>query len=322
MEMKNQKPYGELGLMDFQVLFPNENTCWQYLSKMRWSKGLACAKCQSERIGWIKTRRLYHCRVCRWQMSVTAGTTFHRSRISLRKWFWAIWWMATSKKGSSALNLQRQLGLGSYRAAWLMAHKIRRAMINREDLYQLKGTVEIDEIHVGGKQPTEKLIKMFDKPRFLKSKTPLLMAVEETATGRPRYARVEGLPNKTSEGIWPVIEKRIAKGSTLKSDGAGVYKGAAEKGYVLDSSSYNRSPYSTREHLQWVNTLTANLKRFLLGTHHSVHPKYRKAYAAEFAYRFNRRYWPKEAFDRLLYACLQNEPVPLKAIKGPGPKIG
>ena len=92
--------------------------------------------------------------------------------------------------------------------------------------------------------------------------------------------------------------------------------------YGLDQSSYSSSPYKTREHLQWVNTLTANLKRFLLGTHHSVHPKYRKAYAVEFAYRFNRRYWPRQAFDRLLFACLQNEPVPLKKIKGPGPKIG
>ena len=76
-----------------------------------------------------------------------------------------------------------------------------------------------------------------------------------------------------------------------------------------------REPEKTHEHLKWINTITSNLKRYLLLTHHGVFPKYRKAFLAEFAYRFNRRSWPNQAFDRLLYACIDSDPVPLPVLR-------
>lgn len=115
----------------------------------------------------------------------------------------------------------------------------------------------------------------------------------------------------------PVIKKRIIKGSMLKSDAAAVYRQIAkEEGYGLEQSSNRSHPLSTRAHLRWVNMATSNMKRYLLSTYHGVHPKYRKAYAAEFAYRFNRRYWPYQAFDRLLYACILAKKMTITELSG------
>lgn len=309
MSEAKRKPYGELSLMEFQLRFPNENTCWEHLAKVRWPEKRLCPGCQEERWGLIKTRKLYECRKCWKQVSVTAGTMFHKSRVPLRKWFWAIYFMATSKKGVSALHLQRQLGLGSYRTAWLMMHKIRRAMGEREELYTLKGNVQMDEFGVGGKQPREKLRKLGENATPFKNKTPYLMAVEEAAHGGPRFIRAEALEDITGDEVVPIIAKHVKKGSTLKTDGASVYGQAARlHGYKTDQSSYNRHRSATQKHLAWTNILISNFKRYLLGTYHFTGRKYAKAYGAEFAYRFNRRNWPSQAFDRLLFACAQAGP--------------
>lgn len=296
-------------MVDFQVRFRNENSCWEHLAKLRWPEVRRCPGCQGERWGLVKTRRLYECRKCWKQVSVTAGTIFHKSRVPLRKWFWAIFFMATSKKGISALYLQRQLGLGSYRTAWLMMHKIRRAMVEREELYTLRGNIQMDEIGVGGKVSRKRLKRLGENASPFKNKTPFWVAVEEAGRGGPRFIRVEALDDITGDEIVPLIAKRVEKGSMLKSDGASVYRQAArEHGYGIDQSSYSQAPKKTQKHLRWVNILTSNLKRYLLSTYHWTGKKYAKAYGAEFAYRFNRRNWPHQAFDRLLFACAQVGP--------------
>ena len=115
--------------------------------------------------------------------------------------------------------------------------------------------------------------------------------------------------------ILPAIEKHIKKGSKIVSDGEGSYVKSKEQGYDHDRYIESQDPEIAHEKLKWINTLTSNLKRFLLSTHHGVYPKYRKKYLAEFAYRFNRRYWPEQIFDRLLYACIHADPVTLRELK-------
>jgi len=103
----------------------------------------------------------------------------------------------------------------------------------------------------------------------------------------------------------------VVKGSIIKSDGATAYAKTKRKGYKHLASIASKNPIATAEHLKWVNILTSNLKRFLLSTYQGVPPKYRDMYLAEFAYRFNRRYWPHQAFDRLLFTCVNTEPITL-----------
>ncbi len=150
--MLGENRYTQMSLLEFQDRFPTEQVCLDYLIKMRWPEGVGCSDCEDSKLDYIKTRRAFECRSCRKQIYVTAGTIFHKSRVAQRKWFWAIFLMATSKKGVCMRYLQKQLGIGSYRTSWLMGHKIRQAMIQRNDLYTLNGTVEADEIFIGGRQ--------------------------------------------------------------------------------------------------------------------------------------------------------------------------
>lgn len=215
--------------------------------------------------------------------------------------------MATSKKGIPALYLQKQLGIRTYRAAWLMCQKIRKAMMQRDALYQMNGTVAADEIFIGGQQSHE-------QRKLGSNKTPFLMLVKEE-DGKPRYVSFEELETVLEEHILPALEKKVAKDSLLKSDGAGAYVNAKKKGYRQERVVYKQDKNKARQHLHWVNMLTSNLKRFLLSTHHGVHPKYRKAYLTEFAYRFNRRYWSQQSFNRLLFACILATPITLRELK-------
>ena len=129
IQEKREKPYSPLTLLDFQERFPNEKACWEYLVRMRWPGGATCSECECRKVDFIRTRKVFECRQCGKQRSATAGTIFHKSRTPLRKWFWAIFLMASSKKAVSMLYLQRQLGIRSYRAVWMMGHKIRQAMV-------------------------------------------------------------------------------------------------------------------------------------------------------------------------------------------------
>ncbi len=302
-----KEPYDQMSLLDFFKRFPDEGMCWAELVRIRWPKGKACPGC-SQSMGFIQTRRLFQCNRCRQQISATAGTMFHGSHTPLQKWFWAIFLMASSPKGVSARYLQKQLGIKNYRTAWLLGHKIRHAMSQREALYKLRGKVQVDEIMLGRQSlENRRKIRKEKRSRFL-------MAVEEGDQSNPRFVTFEQLASYFKKDLVAPIEKRIAKGSTLKSDGNASYASAKDKGYKLEPVAFDKEPDRAKEHLKWIHWVSSNIKRGLVSTYHGCFPKYRKAYLAEFAYRFNRRYWPRQAFDRLLTACIQGRRASLADI--------
>ena len=132
-------------LLAFQHMFPDDDACAAWLIEMRWPNGFVCPPCGHEK-GWALRRKAhtFECAGCRRQTSVTAGTILHASKLPLTVWFWAAYLMATHSNGISALQLQKQLGIGSYRSAWLLAHKLRASMVDPER-NPLSGPVEIDE---------------------------------------------------------------------------------------------------------------------------------------------------------------------------------
>ena len=136
-------------LIEFQDRFPDEESCWQYLRRVRWPHGFRCPRCQGRESSFIRTRRLEQCRRCRYQASVTAGTVFHKTRVGLRVWLLGIFFVARHKKGISALQFQRDTGLGSYQTAWTLLHKL-RSSLGRRTGELLSGLVEADEAYVGG----------------------------------------------------------------------------------------------------------------------------------------------------------------------------
>lgn len=138
-------------LKKFQEKFDSEQACREHLFQIRWPNGFCCPKCQHQAYYFLETRKLYQCRNCKHQVSVTAGTIMHKSHTPLLTWFWAIFLVAHDKRGVSTTFIARELEL-TYPTAWLLLHKIRKAMGDRDANYQLAGLVELDEAFFGAPQ--------------------------------------------------------------------------------------------------------------------------------------------------------------------------
>jgi len=127
---------------EFRAQFGEEAQCAEQLSRQRWPEGFRCPRCGGGTRGYIASRQVYECKQCGYQCSVTAGTIFHKTRTPLTGWFWAIYRMSHDKKGISAVQLMKEIGV-SYTTAWLMRHKIRKAMEDRDHRYKLHGIIEM-----------------------------------------------------------------------------------------------------------------------------------------------------------------------------------
>ena len=138
-------------LIEFMELYATEEDCRQAIFEHRWPHGFSCRRCGHDRAWPLRGRGLYECANCHYQGSVTAGTIFHKTRTDLRKWFLAIWLLASTKKAPSAAELSRQLGV-TVKTAWLVRRKIQHAMGRREGELLLRGIVELDEGFLGGRR--------------------------------------------------------------------------------------------------------------------------------------------------------------------------
>ena len=213
-------------LTDFLKWFPDEKSCYRYLEKIRWSGQVHCPKCGHGK-SWMRTDRpIRDCGQCGHQISLLAGTIFQDSHLPLQTWFHAIWWVTTQKSGFSALSLQRSLGLGSYRAAWTLLHKLRMAMI-RPERNQLSGEVEVYEIFLGGKN----------------NKTLLAVAAERDGkkTGR---IRIEPIADRSSQSLLNFIEPNIMKKSLIVTDDLNAYDCVKNKGYLV----FRRNNSHSKDH--------------------------------------------------------------------------
>lgn len=297
MPEKRPLAYTSMSLLEFQNRFPTDGECYDYLLSMRFPAGFACPKCESIRSGRISTRGLWQCKECRVQVSLTAGTMFHRTRTPLRLWFWAIFLVARDKRGHSALQLSKGLGI-PYDRAWLMVHKIRSAMAHRDSRYQLTGDVELDEAYFGAPDTEH-------KGRGT-SRVKALVAVSVTADGRPRFAKIQKVTRLDARRVKRFAAESIEPGSRIRTDGLTVYR-CLSKRYDHEPVVATGKPKD--QLLKWVHIVISNAKAFITGTFHGLDRKHIQRYLDEFCYRFNRRYREAELFDRLLAACAGAPPL-------------
>ena len=206
-------------MREFQRQFASEEACHDYLAACRWPDGFACPRCGHSRGYRLMEQRRWQCVACRYQVSLTAGTILHNTKTPLTVWFWAAYLAVTDKRGISALLLQRQLGLRRYETAWMLLHKLRRAMVNaaREPLH---GEVEIDDTWVGGAQPGLR------GSRQLKGRKAaiVLVAVEKRGeiSGRIRMTVVPDFKQTT---MLAFVKQHVAPGSTVYTDGLKGFEG-------------------------------------------------------------------------------------------------
>lgn len=142
-----------MNLIEYQQKFVTEEACQQRLFRIRWPEGYRCPRCSHDQASFHSTRRLYQCKACKYQASLTAGTIFHKTRAPLKKWFWMIFLTGRQKSGVSMLSLQRMLEIKSYKTMWAIGHKIRKTMVERDAQYKLAGPIEVDDSYFGSSKP-------------------------------------------------------------------------------------------------------------------------------------------------------------------------
>jgi len=293
--------------IEFENMFATEEQCLQYIKELRFGAGYTCRKCNHNEY-WNNNRGILICKRCRDELSVTAGTIFHRSKLPLVVIFRTLWWMVAQKNGVSAIGLQRVMGIGSYRTAWTWLHKFRRLMVfpGRD---KLNGKVEVDETLVGGK-------KSGKRGRGAEGKSLVIIAIEifDKGSGRVRMAAVTDASKKS---LGDFITNNIEVGSIVITDGWKGYSGLIKKGYKHEVEEMTKL-LDGDEILPNVHRTAALLKRWLLGTHQNyIGEQYLPYYLDEYTFRYNRRKSKSRGllFQRLIEQGVLHVPVDYKQIR-------
>lgn len=288
---------------EFEQRFATEGACRAYLARLRWPTGFCCPQCTTSG-SWTTTRCLLMCRRCGYQASVTAGTIFHRTRLPLQDWFRAMWWMTGQKHQLSALGLQRLLGFGSYRTAWLWLQKLRRAMV-LPDWDRLGGEVEVDEMHMGN-------VEAGGGRWHLESKALVAIAAQIDGKGIGRI-RLRRIPAASPSQLVTFVKHVVEPGSIVITDGWKGYAGLKQEGFKHRPRLINANGKTVSFLLPRAHRVASLLRHWLMGTHQGALSREQlDTYLEEFTFRFNRRTsrYRWKLFYGLVSQAVSIEPAP------------
>jgi transposase-like protein len=274
----------------FNPVYQNEKAARKHLEALRWPDGPVCPHCgtvdEATKLKGESTRPgVWKCRACEKPFSITVGTVFERSHIPLHKWLFAVHALSSSKKGMSAHQLHRTIGV-TYKTAWFMFHRIREAMTDPKFTGPLGtggGTVEADESYIGGKMEN-KHAKDRKKPDAMR-KEPVVALVERN--GSVRSFHVAKVNART---LRPILRMHVSQTANLNTDNATYYKltrrdFASHKTINHDAGEYVRGDV----HTNTVEGYFSILKRGIYGVYQHVSEAHLKRYLAEFDFRYNNR---------------------------------
>jgi len=259
-----------------------------YLEAIRWPDGPVCVKCGNVEVTRLQGKAtrpgVLKCKGCRQQFTVTVGTIFEDSHLPLRKWVLAFHLMCGAKKGISALQLKRHLGI-AYKSAWHMAHRIRHAMQAEPLRSMLSGTVEVDETYVGGK-PRFRHRRHSTKPRPPSNKVPVVALVERGGKVRTRV-----VADVTAKTLKDAIRENVARDSRIMTDEHKSYEGIGRELKSHDVVKHGHGQYVRGDaYTNTAESFFGLLKRGVMGAFHHVSKEHLPRYCEEFAYRWNTRH--------------------------------
>lgn len=298
-----------MNIFEFSKEFPDESSCKLRFKLEREKEGVVCKKCCKTDHYWLKSKQMYQCKHCRFRMSLRSGTVMENSKLPFSVWFAAIMLMSSTKKAFSALEVQRQLGLKRYEPVWLMMHKLRRAMGNRDSKYLLEDELEVDDAFIPAVKydPTKESKK---RGRGSQKQSKIIVIAESKLAISPKknqksYVcgrfKMVCVPNLEAETANEAVSGKVSETASVRSDNSTQW--AKLKKIVAEHDPKTLPGKEATKVLPWVHTGIANVKRQLLGIYHMVSDKYLQNYLDEFCYKLNRRYFEGFRFDRLLVAA-------------------
>lgn len=297
-------------ILEFLHEFPDNESCKLHFKEQREKEGISCKHCGSTKHYWLAPKSQWQCSSCKFRTTLRSGTIMEHSNLSFHTWYTCMAFMSFSKKGISAMEMQRQLGHTRWETVWKLMHKIRGGMGKRDNLYQLSGSVEFDEGYFeqataeGTKLKRGRGSQRQSKVAVMAESTPL----EDLETGRTssqcRYFKMKTLESHEKTPANEIVVEYIHEKAVIFSDQSTSYVDFAElvEMHVTEKSSQE----TTKTTLKWVHITISNAKRNLLGVYHMIKGKYLQAYLNEFCYKLNRRYFGKRLFDRLVIATIGN----------------
>ena len=292
-----------LSLIDIQSAFGSEEQCLSYIEAARWPEGVRCLKCETDKVSKFITnettrerknrkgeitevrvpaRHLYQCNAegCRYQFSATTCTIFADTHLPLTKWFLAIGLTVNAKKGISAKQLERDLGI-HYRSAWHLNHRIREAMQSEQGLFG--GTVEIDATFVGGAFDQRRKRARYDKQA-------VAGVLQRGTENTPSKVKAFPIPVEIKPVMWGVIRDHISLDSMIHTDDHGAYRGLKNEGLKHEITNHSRHQYVRGNvHSNGIEGFWSLFKRGVIGSFHQVSVKHLHRYLNEFSFRFNGR---------------------------------
>ena len=292
---------------EFQAAFGTEAQCRTVVEKLRWPSGFVCPLCGGQEGKWLSTRPKIQCRACRHQVSLTAGTIFHATKLPLTSWFLAMWLIATAKNGISSVELGRRLGIKQTNA-WSLKQKIMAVMAEREGNKRLDGRVEMDDAYLGGHRPGR-------CGRGAAGKQPFVAAVSTSDERRPRKIKLLPVKGFRKREIKKLLAEHLASTSRLVTDGLRCWTAVDEAGLehraIMTGSGRKAAQWSP---FKWVNTTLGNIKAAITGTYRQISPAHAGRYLASFAWRYNRRFDLDSLIPRLVHSAVRTRPLPYRML--------
>jgi hypothetical protein len=287
----------------FREAYGTEEQCRAVVQKLRWPEGFVCPLCGGTEGKWLSTRPKIQCRACRHQVSLTAGTIFHATKLPLTSWFLAMWLVATAKNGISSVELGRRLGIKQTNA-WSLKQKIMAVMAGREDTRRLGGRVEMDDAYLGGHRPGR-------RGRGAAGKQPFVAAVSTSDDRRPRKIKLLPVKGFRKREVKRLASEHLASTSRLVTDGLRCWTAAAEAGLehtaMVTGGGRRAAGWSP---FKWANTTLGNVKAAIVGTYRRISPEHAGRYLGSFAWRYNRRFQLDSLIPRLLHSAVGTAPMP------------
>jgi len=274
-----------MSLAKMMEQFGDESKCRAYLESLRWPDGVACLRCKGTKVYRLPEREQFLCASCEYQFSVTVDTIFHDTHLPLKTWFLAAILICEAKKGMSACQVQRSLGIKTYKTAWYLCHRIRAAMVEA-DKPKLSGQIEMDETYVGGKGHG-----IQHRGRGTK-KRPVIGIRQRNGELRLFHAK-----EVTGRVLEKFLKENVGEDVDLfVTDEFGAYKGVARRAGLRDKHKVVQ--HSTHEyvrgnaHTNTIESAFSLFKRGLRGSWHKLSAKHLQAYLEEMCFRFNNRQNP------------------------------
>jgi len=297
-------------ILEFLREFPDNDSCKRHFRLQREQEGVTCKHCGGTKHYWLQGKWQWQCSSCSFRTTLRSGTIMESSNLSFHTWYTCMAFMTFSKKGISAMEMQRQLGHTRWETVWKLMHKIRTGMGKRDSLYQLNGSVEFDEGYF--EQATGEGVQLKRgrgsqkqaKVAVLAESTPLEDIETGEISSQCRYFKMKTLNSHQKTAANELVVEYIHEKAIIFSDQSTSYTDFAN--LVEMHISEKSSEKTTKTTLKWVHIAISNAKRNLLGVYHMIKGKYLQAYLDEFCYKLNRRYFGKRLFDRLIIATIGN----------------